>query len=261
MTQRERQEYLIRTLLHEVTEYRDIAVPETDAEQKHLLRALMNVRPAWPVSPEFLQVQDAWLQEESRIRGIVRPEELTPSGEHLYLWRGDITRLAADGIVNAANEGMTGCYIPNHACIDNCIHTYSGVQLRATCEAMMREQGYPGETGTVKITPAFNLPARYVLHTVGPIVEGPVMQRHRAQLASCYRACLNVAEENGLHSPAFCCISTGVFHFPSEKAAEIAVRTVKAHCLETGSTMDVIFNVFTERDETIYRKLLEEKIK
>jgi O-acetyl-ADP-ribose deacetylase (regulator of RNase III) len=182
--------------------------------------------------------------------------DLKPVQEGLYLWRGDITRLKCGAIVNAANSGMTGCYQPCHSCIDNCIHTYAGIQLRNVCNELMERQGYPEPTGQAKITPAFNLPCDWVIHTVGPIVNGPLTQRHREQLASCYRSCLALADENQVSSIAFCCISTGVFHFPNEEAAKIAVETVKTYRVETGSEIEVIFNVFQELDEEIYQNLL-----
>ena len=172
------------------------------------------------------------------------------------LYVGDITRLKVDAIVNAANSGMTGCYVPGHRCIDNCIHTFAGVQLRSACARLMAKQGHEEPTGQAKLTPAFNLPCRYVLHTVGPIVTGRVTARDRALLASCYRACLTKAAEAGLESIAFCCISTGVFCFPNEDAAEIAVQTVKEF-LQTPTTIKkVTFNVFKDLDKEIYTRLL-----
>ena len=176
--------------------------------------------------------------------------------KEIYLWRGDITRLACGAIVNAANSGMTGCYQPCHNCIDNCIHTYAGIQLRNYCSDLMEKQGHEEPTGTAKITPAFNLPCEYVIHTVGPIVQGQLTQRQCLQLASCYRSCLELADRKQIRSIAFCCISTGVFLFPNEEAAQIAVKTVKDYKAETGSKIEVIFNVYKELDEQIYRNLL-----
>ncbi len=176
------------------------------------------------------------------------------------MWRGDITTLQCDAIVNAANSGMTGCYQPCHNCIDNCIHTYAGVQLRNACNELMEQQGHAEPTGQAKITPAYNLPSRFVLHTVGPIVQGRLTDEHCRLLASCYRACLELAEQNHVQSIAFCCISTGVFMFPNEKAAEIAVETVQTYREAIGSQIDVIFNVFQEFDEVVYRSLLAPQI-
>lgn len=256
MNQRERRQILIRSLLKERREYEKMEVPCGDAEQKRLLRSLMNVRMAAPVSREFERLQDEYLQEENKGKGIVSLSELVPVQRGIYLWRGDITRLACGAVVNAANSGMTGCYQPCHSCIDNCIHTYAGIQLRNYCQALMEKQGHEEPVGQAKITPAFNLPCSYVIHTVGPTVQGRLTMLHCRQLASCYRSCLELADENGLDSIAFCCISTGVFSFPNEEAAQIAVQTVKDYKAETGSQIEVIFNVFKELDEEIYRNLL-----
>ena len=228
--------------------------------QRQLLRGLMNVRMVKKSSAEFLNIQDAYLQEETAKKGVTDVDDLTPVQQGLYLWQGDITALRCDAIVNAANSGMTGCYVPNHRCIDNCIHTFAGVQLRLYCEEVMEAQGHAEPTGQAKITPAYNLPCRYVLHTVGPIVGGHLTETHCRQLADCYRSCLSLAAENGLKSVAFCCISTGEFHFPNEKAAEIAVATVKEFLAQKETSVEkVIFNVFKDRDREIYEELLGEK--
>ena len=196
------------------------------------------------------------MQEETKEKGITNLSDLTPIEKGIYLWQGDITSLACDAIVNAANSGMTGCYQPCHNCIDNCIHTYAGIQLRNACAEIMEHQGYPEPTGHAKITPAYNLPCRYVIHTVGPIVQGRLTERHEQLLASCYRSCLEAAEENGLKNVAFCCISTGVFGFPQKRAAEIAVKTVREYQAETKNELEVIFNVFKDVDYAIYWNLL-----
>lgn len=256
MNQNERRQILIQSLLKERLEYQKITIPHNNEEQKNLLRSLMNLRMAAPVSEEFQQVQDEYLQEENKNRGVVALSALTPIQNEIYLWRGDITRLACGAIVNAANSGMTGCYQPCHNCIDNCIHTYAGIQLRNYCNELMEKQGHEEPTGMAKITPAFNLPCEYVIHTVGPIVQGKLTQLHIRQLASCYRSCLELAEKHQVGSIAFCCISTGVFMFPNEVAGEIAVQTVKDYKAETGSRIEVIFNVYKELDEQIYRNLL-----
>ena len=216
----------------------------------------MNVRRPAHISRRFLEVQDAYLQGELAAKKITRLSELPPVREGIYLWRGDITTLECGAIVNAANSGMTGCYQPCHNCIDNCIHTYAGVQLRLKCAEIMEQQGYEEPTGQAKITPAFNLPCEYVIHTVGPIVQGELTRQHCERLKSCYRSCLELADENKVGSIAFCCISTGVFMFPNDRAAEIAVRAVQEYKAGTGSKIEVIFNVFKEQDERIYRKLL-----
>lgn len=256
MNQSERRMYLIKELLKEQPGYRDMEIPANADAQRRLLRSLMNVRMAAPVDDGFLQIQDAYLQEENRKKGFVTLADMEELQEDIYFWRGDITRLAVGAIVNAANSGMTGCYQPCHNCIDNCIHTYAGMQLRSFCSEMMVEQGYAEPTGQAKITPAYNLPCQYVIHTVGPIVQGKLTQKDQDLLCSCYHSCLDLAEEKGIESIAFCCISTGVFCFPNARAAEIAVETVKEHKAQTGSDIKVVFNVFKEEDEGIYRRLL-----
>jgi len=259
MTQAERRQFLIQYLLKENPRYSYVEIPEREAEQKRLLRSLVNVREAIPASEEFLRVQDEYLQEENRNRGITDIAGLPTAQDDLYLWRGDITTLKVGAIVNAANSGMTGCWQPCHSCIDNCIHTFAGIQLRAVCAGIMKKQGHEEPTGQAKITRAFNLPCDFVLHTVGPIVRGKLTDRDRTLLASCYKSCLKLAEENGVHSIAFCCISTGVFCFPADKAARIAVATVKDWKKRTGSKMKVVFNVFSEKDEEIYKEVLNGK--
>ena len=244
----------IQSLLKEQPQYRDMGIPADTNSQ--LLRGLMNVRTPQRIGADFLKIQGEYLQGETAAKGITNIADLTPIQPGLYLWQKDITTLKCDAIVNAANSGMTGCYVPNHRCIDNAIHTFAGVELRLACAELMEQQGYPEPTGRAKITPAFNLPCKYVLHTVGPIIDGRVTQRDRELLASCYRSCLELAAENSLESVAFCCISTGEFHFPNEQAAEIAVRTVKEFLKKQTSVKKVIFNVFKDLDKAIYEKLL-----
>ena len=256
MNQSEKRLFLIQSLLNERPSCQKQIIPADAERQKILLRGLMNVRRPARIGREFLEVQDAYLQEETAAKGITILTDLTPIQPGLYLWQGDITTLKCDAIVNAANSGMTGCYIPNHRCIDNAIHTFAGVELRLACEELMEQQGYPEPTGQAKITPAFNLPCRYVLHTVGPIISGRVTKADKELLASCYRSCLELAAENSLESVAFCCISTGEFHFPNELAAEIAVETVKEFLKKQTSVKKVIFNVFKDLDKAIYEKLL-----
>ena len=256
MTQAQRRLFLIRSLLKEKPEYRNIDIPAELDSQRQLLRGLMNIRAPQNTDEVFLKMQDTYLQGENEAKGITDVADLTPVQPGLYLWQGDITTLKCDAIVNAANSGMTGCYIPNHRCIDNAIHTYAGVELRLACAELMEQQGYPEPTGQAKITPAFNLPCRYVLHTVGPIISGRVTKADKERLASCYRSCLELAAENGLESVAFCCISTGEFHFPNEQAAQIAVETVKQFMNRKTRVKKVIFNVFKDLDKAIYEKLL-----
>ena len=257
MNQSEKRLFLIQSLLKERQEYQNIEIPAGAESQRQLLRGLMNIRAPQRSETEFLQVQGEYLQGETAAKGIADIADLTPIKPGLYLWQGDITTLKCDAIVNAANSGMTGCYIPNHRCIDNAIHTFAGVELRLACEELMEQQGYPEPTGQAKITPAFNLPCRYVLHTVGPIISGRVTAEDKELLASCYRSCLALAAENKLESVAFCCISTGEFHFPNELAAEIAVRTVKEFLEKQTGIKKVIFNVFKDLDKAIYEKLLQ----
>lgn len=256
MNQQERRLCLIQELLKENKAYSEIKIPGTAGEQKQLLRGLLNVRLPGPASEDFLRIQDEYLREEIRRKGITEADSLVPIQDGICLWQGDITTLRCDAIVNAANSQMLGCFCPNHGCIDNAIHTFSGVQLREACAKLMAAQGREEETGTAKITPAFNLPCRYVLHTVGPIVRGRLTKKDQELLASCYRSCLELAEKNHVKSIAFCCISTGEFHFPNDRAAEIAIRTVKEYKTQTGSQIGVIFNVFKDMDKEIYRKLL-----
>ena len=258
MNQAEKREYLIRRLLDEDRRYGGMEIPADTYEQKRMLRSLMNIRRPMAIGPDFLTVQDEYLRQEIESSGVTNLADLEPVCGDLYLWQGDITRLRCGAIVNAANSGMTGCYVPCHACIDNCIHTFAGIQLRLDCAELMEQQGHEEPTGQAKITRAYNLPCEYVLHTVGPIIEGRVSPEDERLLASCYRSCLELAEENLVTSIAFCCISTGVFHFPNQRAAEIAVETVGQFKAETGSEMKVIFNVFKDLDLEIYRRLLAE---
>lgn len=256
MNQSEKRLFLIQSLLKENPAYRDLGIPADTNSQRQLLRGLMNLRAPQRADADFLQTQDAYLQGETAAKGITDAADLAPMQPGLYLWQGDITTLQCDAIVNAANSGMTGCYIPNHRCIDNAIHTFAGVELRLACAELMEQQGYPEPTGRAKITPAFNLPCRYVLHTVGPIIDGRVTKEDKEQLTSCYRSCLELAAENALESVAFCCISTGEFHFPNELAAQVAVETVNEFLKKQTSVKKVIFNVFKDLDKAIYEKLL-----
>lgn len=259
MTQKEKRVYLIKKLLGEKPAYAKLDVPQDSGEQKMLLRALLNVRMPASVDAEFLQIQNEYLEEELRQKGVTDIDDLTAVQPGIYIWQGDISTLRCDAIVNAANSGMTGCYVPNHRCIDNCIHTFAGVQLRMDCAKLMEEQGYPEPTGKAKITKAYNLPCRYVIHTVGPIISGPLTASDCELLASCYRSCLQVAAENGLESIAFCCISTGEFQFPNQRAAEIAVETVQEFLKTKTGVKKVIFNVFKDIDKEIYEGLLAGK--
>ena len=252
MTQLERRLFLIKMLVSEIPEYHNLRIPNDTNGQKKLLRSLMNVRPPHPIGEDFLTVQDEYLQEETARKGVTDITDLSPVEPGIYLWQGDITTLKCGAIVNAANSGMTGCYAPCHGCIDNAIHTYAGIQLRLACAEMMKKQGHEEPTGQAKLTPGYNLPCDYVLHTVGPIICGRVTRQDQELLASCYRSCLEMAQQNRIGSVAFCCISTGEFHFPNDEAAKIAVDTVRQYRGDT----EVIFNVFKDVDYEIYRELL-----
>ena len=251
-------------------------IPSTLEERQRMMRALMNVWSSesiqaclegrvatnedevnvWeprPISEDFLKMQDAELQMQCEDKGVVEISDITPQTSDILLWQGDITRLKVEAIVNAANAQALGCWAPLHNCIDNCIHSAAGIQLRKECADKM--QGRLLATGDAFITQGYNLPARYVIHTVGPIIpDGVPTKEQEEQLAACYRSCLDLAEKNGLESIAFCCISTGVFHFPNQRAAEIAIETVKSyprHSLKT-----IVFNVFLDKDRDIYQQLL-----
>lgn len=259
MTQDERRVYLINYLLKEKIQYRNIRVPKDKAEQEEMLRSLMNVRMPFSISDDFLKVQDAYLKQRNRERGIVEIDGLKPcaSDSRLYIWQGDITTLKCDAIVNACNSQMLGCFSPLHSCIDNFIHTYAGVQLRLKMNEIMIKQGHEEETGKAKISSAYNLPSKYILHTVGPIINSSVKKKDEDLLKSCYVECLKLAASKGVESIAFCCISTGVYSFPNEKAAKIATSTVKTYLDGDDRIKKVIFNVFKDKDLKIYKDLLD----
>ena len=250
-----RLEWLCRYLLDENPRYRQMPVPDSRQERRDLFRALMNVRPPEPVSEEFLQVQDEELQALLAEKGVVEILRIAQNG--IVEWQGDITRLKVDAIVNAANSQMLGCFVPLHRCIDNAIHSAAGVQLRLACEEMMKGSDEP--TGSARITPGFNLPAKYVIHTIGPIVTTPLpLRQQEAQLASCYTSCLDLANKYGLASIAFCCISTGEFRFPNDRACFIAVSTVRSWMTShlESSVKTVIFNTFKDIDHELYKNAL-----
>lgn len=255
-----RKEGLLRTLVQMLAEERGMDAGQllTEPDLWPAFRALVNTREPVPASEEFLSLQDELLQGLLAERGIhgIEEAEPSPADGRLRLWRGDITTFAADAIVNAANSQMLGCWVPGHHCIDNAIHTYAGVQLRLECARLMAAQGHEEPTGVAKVTDAYNLPAMRVIHTVGPIANGYPTARHRAQLATCYRSCLDAAAAEGLRSIAFCCISTGIFGFPQREAADIAVRSVRAWLEGAESDLTVVFNVFGAADERLYRELL-----
>lgn len=255
---------LNKLLLEEMPEYRAQAAqfPQEETAQRRLLRSLMNIRPPMPLNQTFLAIQDELLLAELDETGVVAADSLpvTARCPQIALWQGNITRLQADAIVNAANSALLGCFCPCHGCIDNAIHSAAGLQLRDECNAIMTAQGHSEPSGQAKLTRGYNLPARYVLHTVGPIVQGRVTEQDRGSLASCYRSCLELAAAHGLESVAFCCISTGEFRFPNREAAKIAVRTVMDFLQKQTSIKKVIFNVFKDADKQIYQELLGEPL-
>jgi len=250
MNKTEQLDFLIRFLSPQTE------IPQTIDDKWRLFRSLVNVREPAPIADDFLAIQNNLLQSIIEENGITDVDSLEPLRENIYLWRGDITTIKIGAIVNAANSGMLGCFMPCHACIDNAIHTFAGVQLRLECAESMRKQGHAEPTGKAKITPAFNLPCDYILHTVGPIIRGSVSNKDKQFLSDCYRSCLSLAEEHSIESIAFCCISTGEFHFPNEEAANIAVNTVSAFLKTSKQIKKIVFNVFKEQDENIYRRLL-----
>lgn len=263
MTQEARLDYLIKALKAESAEYDHLDIPRDMDGKRRLLRSLMNVRPPQAMNGEALAVQDAYLQARVRENGIVELADIPVVKDGLSIWQGDITRLAVDAIVNAANSAMLGCFIPMHACIDNCIHTFAGVQLRAACHCRMEElrakhgAGYAQPTAVPLLTDAYNLPAKNVIHVVGPIVADVLTKALEDDLAACYRRTLDMCAENDLQSVAFCCISTGVFRFPNRRAAEIAVHTVKTWLAAHPRAMErVVFNVFKDEDRAYYEALV-----
>ena len=271
--QEKRLDYLVESFKAEVPEYRRVRIPADKESKQRLLRSLMNVRSPKKTAAEVLAVQDSYLKGRALEKGIVNIRDISTVKESLgsghrfadviSIWQGDITRIAADAIVNAANSQMLGCYIPLHGCIDNCIHTYAGVQLRDECSRRMRSlrlkfgDDYDQPTAVPMLTDAYNLPAKKIIHIVGPIVDSRLSAEHEEKLSECYRSVLDMCRENGLRSVAFCCISTGVFHFPNKRASEIAVQTV-TEWLEanTGCMERVIFNVFKDEDKYCYEEQL-----
>jgi O-acetyl-ADP-ribose deacetylase (regulator of RNase III) len=258
MEQETRLDWLLSYLLNEHKGQDNIEVPESYTEKRVLFRGLVNMRLPFPVSKDFINIQDAFLTEEVREKGIVTLDNIPPClvNDRLSLWQGDITRLAIDTIVNAANSEMLGCFVPGHHCIDNAIHTAAGVQLREECHDIMRAQGHLEKTGAAKITKGYNLPAKYVIHTVGPAVKGKPTKVQMRELARCYQSCLELAALNDIKTIAFCCISTGVFAFPKVLAAEIAIDTVLRFLKRDTSISRIVFNVFTDEDFRLYKEMI-----
>ena len=264
MTQNGRLDFLVEEFKADSVQYKDLQTPEDTEGKRRILRSLMNIRMPRKMDEAVLSVQDEYLQERIRENGIVELADIPIIRDRMSIWQGDITRLAVDAIVNAANSQMLGCFVPMHTCIDNCIHTFAGVQLRAECARQMEQlksrygRDYEQPTALPMLTDAYNLPARKVIHIVGPIVQGRLTASLENDLAACYRNTLDMCLENGLKSVAFCCISTGVFHFPNKRAAEIAVQTVTGWLSEHPGGMErVIFNVFKDEDKAYYEQLLQ----
>lgn len=271
--QEKRLDYLLKEFKEDSVQYRDLEVGGSYQERRMALRSLMNIRMPRHMAEDVLKVQDAFLAQEAKEKGIVAWEDIptakaqygssVPYAEKLSVWQGDITRLAVDAIVNAANSQMLGCFVPCHKCIDNAIHSAAGIQLRAECNQYMNRKKtqagamYEEPTGQAVLTKGYNLPAQYVIHTVGPIVGYGLTDSLRADLENCYRNILICCMEHQLRTVAFCCISTGEFHFPNDEAAKIAVRTVTQVLSEHGQKFDrVIFNVFKDEDKTFYEREL-----
>ena len=273
MTQNERLDLLVEEFKEDSVQYKNLETPGDTEGKKRILRSLMNIRMPKMMPTSVLQVQDEYLQGRIRENGIVFLNEIPTIAENgsrhaladkLSIWQGDITRLAVDAIVNAANSQMLGCFVPMHTCIDNCIHTFAGIQLRAECDRQMRklraEHGpdYEQPTAIPMLTDGYNLLAKKVVHIVGPIVQGRLTKDLEQDLADCYKNTLDLCLENGLKSVAFCCISTGVFHFPNKRAAEIAVKTVTDWMRERPAALErVIFNVFKDEDKAYYEAELQ----
>ena len=263
MNQEERLGYLVEKFKEDSVEYRDLETPRDGEGRQRVLRSLMNIRMPGEMAEDVLAVQNDYLKERAREKGVVTPKDIPVVRDVISIWQGDITRLAVDAIVNAANSQMLGCFVPMHTCIDNCIHSFAGIQLRAECSRQMSElrirygKDYEQPTAVPMLTDAYNLPAKKVIHIVGPIVRyGPTPELEKS-LADCYRNTLDMCLDNGLKSVAFCCISTGVFHFPNRRAAKIAVDTVTKWLSEHDGQMErVIFNVFKDDDRDIYKELL-----
>ena len=263
MTQNERLDYLVEEFKTDSVRYKDLTTPSDTEGKRQLLRSLMNIRMPGTMPENVLRVQDDYLQDRAREKGIVTLDEIPMLRDGLSIWQGDITRLSVDAIVNAANSQMLGCFVPMHTCIDNCIHSFAGIQLRAACnrqmEALRMRYGpdYEQPTAVPMLTDAYNLPAKKVIHIVGPIVESRLTPALEKALADCYTNTLDMCLENGLKSVAFCCISTGVFRFPGRRAAEIAVKTVRDWMLRHPGVVDrVIFNVFKDEDREYYEQEL-----
>ena len=261
--QEQRLDTLVEAFKADSVQYKDLQTPEDNEGKRRILRSLMNIRMPRKLDDSVLALQDEYLRKRIREKGVVGLADIPEVKDGMSIWQGDITRLAVDAIVNAANSQMLGCFVPMHTCIDNCIHTFAGVQLRAECNRQMNQlrirygRDYEQPTAVPMLTDGYNLPAKKIIHIVGPIVEDQLTSALEKDLADCYRNTLDLCAENGLRSVAFCCISTGVFRFPNQRAAEIAVETVSNWLAEHKGRIDrVIFNVFKDEDKAYYEELL-----
>lgn len=252
--------YLINYLINERDDIKNIEIPDNEEKQFLLYRSLVNIRPPKKATAKYLKTENDFLQEKITEKGIVDISNLKEIEKNIYLWKGDITRLKCGAIVNAANSKLLGCWHPCHNCIDNCIHTFSGVRLRYKCNEIMKAQGHNEFVGNAKITPSYNLPCEYIIHTVGPIIRDKLTKENENELENCYKSCLEIAVKYNIKSIAFCCISTGVFGYPQENAAETAIKTVKSFLALNNIDIEVIFNVFKEKDFEIYSRLLRQNI-
>lgn len=261
--QEKRLSFLLEAFKAERDEYKDICISGDIEEKRRILRSFMNVRLPLPMSKKILKIQDEYLLCRANEKGIVSLSDIPVTNGIISIWQGDITRLCVDAIVNAANSQMLGCFVPMHGCIDNVIHSFSGVQLRAECNCKMNEMralygnDYEQPTGVPMLTDAYNLPSKKVIHVVGPIVRSALTPKIEKELSDCYINTLNLCAKNNLKSIAFCCISTGVFCFPPRRAAEIAVKSVTEWIKEHEGAMErVIFNVFKDEDKKYYEELI-----
>lgn len=249
-------DYLLRYLLKEKPIVNSI--PNNDEEKKNLWRTLCNIREPKAISNEFIKIEDEFLQEELKSKNVTNADNIK-ANNRISLWQGDITKLKIDCIINAANSQGLGCFQPLHNCIDNQIQTYAGIQMRLECNEYMKTINYNLPTGEAFITKGYNLPSKYVIHTVGPIIQFRVTQKEEKELSDCYINSLKLAIEKGIKTVAFPCISTGVFRFPKDKACEIAIKSVKEFVKENKTIEKVIFNVFSDEDYNIYCKNLGEE--
>lgn len=269
-SQEERLDFLVDKFKEDSERYRDIDSGNSYDEKRKILRSLMNIRMPGKMDDDVVKVQDEFLREEAREKGIVKLSDIMtvkeqygsnhPFGDKISVWQGDITRLEVGAIVNAANSQMLGCFIPCHGCIDNAIHSSAGIELREECSRLMKRKRilygpeYEEPAGQAMVTPAYNLPAEYVIHTVGPIVSSGLTEKLKQDLRNCYKSVLKCCVENNIKSVAFCCISTGEFHFPNKEAAEIAVEEVTEFLKEQGDNFErIIFNVFKDMDKIYYQ--------